>query len=241
MKKILVVDDDELLRRVLVSDFARRGYEVCEAGDGAQALEWLARKSFDLVISDVKMPKMDGAELLTTIREIYQEVPVFIFVTGFTEMSLEEAYNKGACALFSKPFNRQNFLKAVEWNLLPTLERWKEPIPRLSTDFRIEMTLKNTNQTVQGQMLNIGRGGMFVSMEAPFPAVGETLEFHIFFNHAAAIQLSGQGIIRWVRSQSSSGRSGGCGIEFLNFADNSMPEVIRLIETFKPLSFTPEI
>ncbi len=240
-KKILIVDDDQLLRQVLANDFVRRGYDVVEAGDGSQALKCIEQEKVDLVISDVRMPKIGGVELLTTIRQQHGEIPVFMFITGFSELTLEDAYHKGASALFPKPFNRKNFLKAVEWVLLPTIEKWREPVPRLSTDFEIEMILAKTSRSINGQMLNIGQGGMFVSMESPLPEVGETLEFKILFQQVSTIQLTGQGVVRWLRHQSTSGGLAGCGIEFLNLYENSVPEVIRLIEAFKPFAVMSEI
>ncbi len=236
-KKILIVDDDDLLRQVLANDFVRRGYDVDQACDGSQALELLGRQKFDLVISDVQMPRLSGVELLTQIRQRSEEIPVFMFVTGFSELTLEDAYHKGANALFSKPFNRKNFLKAVDGILLPSPEPPKEAAPWLSTDFEIEMMLKKTPQSVRGQMLNIGQGGMFVSLDTPqLPGVGETLDFKILFQQVSAIQITGQGIVRWVRGKSTSGPLPGCGIEFLNLDNNDIPEAAHLIEAFKPLN-----
>jgi len=234
-KKILVVDDDELLRQLLANDFVRRGYDVTQAGDGAQALELLGRQKFDLVISDVKMPRLGGVELLTAIRRRPEEIPVFMFITGFSELTLEDAYHKGANALFSKPFNRKNFLKAVDGVLQPIPEPKHAPAPQLLTDFEVELTLKQSPQSVRGQMLNIGQGGMFVGMEAPLPGIGNTLDFKILFQQVSSIQVTGHGIVRWLQDQPISGRLAGCGIEILNFDDSDNPEAARLIETFKPL------
>jgi CheY-like chemotaxis protein/Tfp pilus assembly protein PilZ len=240
VKKILIVDDDPIMRQVLRSDFTRRGFAVTEAGDGLQALEKLNEKVFDLIISDVRMPKFSGVELLNQVRKLYGELPIFMFVTGFSELSLEEAYAQGASALFPKPFNRQNFLRAIEWALLPKNEKSKESLPPLSTDFEIELYLKGSLEVVKGRMLNIGRGGMFVSMDSSMPATGDTLEFKISFQQDAPLQLTGQGIVRWMRSQMSVGRPSGCGIEFLEFDRNCMPEVAKIIEAFKPLPLNPE-
>ena len=66
--RILIVDDEEHIRRILSLMLSSEGYEVAEAGDGASALELFASEVFDLVILDLRMPDMDGIEVLTRLR-----------------------------------------------------------------------------------------------------------------------------------------------------------------------------
>jgi CheY-like chemotaxis protein/Tfp pilus assembly protein PilZ len=236
VKKLLIVDDDASLRQVLKTDFTRRGYEVMEACNGAEALERLVENMVDLIISDVRMPKVDGVELLHEVRKRYGDLPVFMFITGFSELSLDQAYAQGASALFPKPFNRKNFLEAITWALLPLEDRNQEPLARLSTDFEIDFTLSTSGQSVSGRMLNIGNGGMFVSTDFALPKVGDSLDFTLLFKQDAPLQLKGQGVIRWFRSEPAPGRPSGYGVEFLKLDRNCTPEVIKIIDAFQPLS-----
>lgn len=104
-KRILVVDDEENLRRVTQLKLQQAGYEAMTASDGAQALEVLARHPRDLVLTDLKMPGMSGIELLERVKADYPEV-VVIMVTAFgTIESAVEAMRLGAYDYMIKPVN----------------------------------------------------------------------------------------------------------------------------------------
>src|SRR5665647_200205 len=111
---ILIVDDEELLREALAFDFRRRGYNVILAGSGKEALAFLEKNHVNVVISDVRMPNGNGLELLAAIKKRNVFLPVVMLITGFADLSLEEAYNLGADAVFPKPFDRQALQAAVE-------------------------------------------------------------------------------------------------------------------------------
>ena len=104
-KRILVVDDEENLRRVTQLKLHQAGYEAMTACDGAQALELLPRNPQDLVITDLKMPGMSGMELLRKIREEYPEVIVIVVTAFGTVESAVEAMKLGAFDYIIKPVN----------------------------------------------------------------------------------------------------------------------------------------
>jgi two-component system NtrC family response regulator len=102
-RRILVVDDDESLRRVTQVQLQQSGYDVTAASDGNEALAVLERFSADLVITDLKMPRMSGLELLGRIRSDYPEI-VIIMVTAFgTIENAVEAMRAGAYDYITKP------------------------------------------------------------------------------------------------------------------------------------------
>jgi DNA-binding NtrC family response regulator len=95
-RKILVVDDDDFSRRPVCETLKRRGYVVEETSDGASALDMLAKDGFDLVISDFKMPGMNGVELLEKIRKMDLDVP-FLIMTAYGTIDIAvDAVKKGA-------------------------------------------------------------------------------------------------------------------------------------------------
>jgi len=105
--RLLIVDDEESMREVLTILLQREGYEVDCAGDGAQALRRLKDQSFDLVITDIKMPQVSGLELLAHIRERFPETLV-IMVTAFsTTEEAVEAMKLGAYDYITKPFKNE--------------------------------------------------------------------------------------------------------------------------------------
>ena len=76
-RRILVIDDNDLFRESIVETLRRKGYELVSAKDGPEALGILKGASFDLAISDMKMPGMSGIELLEQIRKFNTEIPFF--------------------------------------------------------------------------------------------------------------------------------------------------------------------
>jgi DNA-binding NtrC family response regulator len=110
--KILVVDDEEMMRDFLLEVFAE--HEPLGAADGEEALELLAQQSFDLVISDLKMPGVDGLELLRRIKERDQGTEVII-ITGFaSRQTASDCVTAGAAEFLRKPFTINQIKKAVD-------------------------------------------------------------------------------------------------------------------------------
>lgn len=114
--KILVVDDDHNLLELLDDTLTTIGYGAVGAVDAFEALEKLKEQRFDLVISDIRMPGMDGFELLREIRESYPGLPV-LFITG---VELPEAIEKAAPDGFLlKPFRISHIERLIEDCLTP--------------------------------------------------------------------------------------------------------------------------
>lgn len=117
--RILVVDDEESIREFLEIMLKKEGYEVTCAEDGLKGKELLAKKSFDMVISDLQMPNMTGIELLKHVKDTYPDL-VFMLITAFgTTESAVEAMKMGAYDYITKPFkidevriNIQNALRS---------------------------------------------------------------------------------------------------------------------------------
>ncbi len=105
---ILVVDDEELYRRSLQRILQRVGHQVSEAQDATEALNAISDQPFDLVLVDLKMPGLNGIELVRQIRDINPDLPC-IMVTGFgTPESSVDALRAGAFWYLEKPFDQSN-------------------------------------------------------------------------------------------------------------------------------------
>jgi len=110
---ILIAEDDRNLRRVLRAMLSREGYEVAEAQDGAAAASFLAAQRADALVSDIRMPKMDGLALFRHCRERHPELPV-ILVTAYGRIEdAVEAMRGGAFDYISKPFDETELLRVV--------------------------------------------------------------------------------------------------------------------------------
>ena len=103
--KILIVDDEVRIRKLVRDFLVREGYEVYEAGDGEEAIDvYYKKKNFDLIILDVMMPKMDGYEVLKEIRSDSQ-VPVIMLTAKSAEEDELQGFSCGVDEYISKPFS----------------------------------------------------------------------------------------------------------------------------------------
>ncbi|HNT57764.1 MAG TPA: sigma-54 dependent transcriptional regulator [Syntrophales bacterium] len=117
MAHILIIDDEERMRHLLSIMLGRRGYRVSQAADGLEGLEKIKAEPFDMVISDIKMPRMDGMELLERMTEENLTCPV-VFITAFATIdSAVDAMRQGAVDYVTKPFEEERILLTVERTL----------------------------------------------------------------------------------------------------------------------------
>ncbi|MFZ7111137.1 MAG: sigma-54-dependent transcriptional regulator [Desulfatiglandales bacterium] len=115
MSRILIVDDEERMRHLLSMMLEGKGYKVSQAGDGLEALEMLNQDNYDMVITDIKMPRMTGLELLEHVKPM--QIPV-VFITAFATVdSAVEAMRLGAVDYITKPFEEERILITVEQTL----------------------------------------------------------------------------------------------------------------------------
>ena len=117
MARILVVDDEQKMRHLLSIMLGRVGYHAEQAGDGMEALEMIKATPFDMVITDIKMPRMDGLTLLKNIMKMDIPPPV-VFITAYATVdSAVEAMRQGAVDYINKPFEEDRILLTVEKTL----------------------------------------------------------------------------------------------------------------------------
>lgn len=118
MARILVVDDQEMMRDSLATTLAREGHEVVAAGDGAAAVTRLSSGTrFDLLITDLKMPRMTGMELLAEVKKLRPELPVVLMTAFATVSTAVEAMKLGAYDYIQKPFDGDEIRMLVDRTL----------------------------------------------------------------------------------------------------------------------------
>ena len=149
VQKILVVDDEARMRK-LVSDFlVREGYEVLEAANGEEAMDlFYADKEIVLIILDVMMPKMDGWQALREIRESSQ-VPVIMLTARADERDELKGFDLGVDEYVTKPFSPRTLVARVNAILRRTAsheENWISPRTRSpSTESRLSSASRNSS------------------------------------------------------------------------------------------------
>jgi DNA-binding NtrC family response regulator len=115
--KILVIDDDESIRKTIATILEEKGYIVDTASSGREAIEKSRVNFYNLALIDIRLPDMEGTKLLPQLRETVPKM-IKIIVTGYPSLqNAVEAVNKGADSYIMKPFNVDAVLKTIEEHL----------------------------------------------------------------------------------------------------------------------------
>jgi len=114
-KRVLVVDDEDNIRSILIRTLMAEGYDVTGASSGAEAVAKVEDDTFDVLISDVRMPGMDGLETVRAIKARQPDI-IAMMASGVSEQEIAqaEAIAAGAIAYFTKPFTLDDLLKTLE-------------------------------------------------------------------------------------------------------------------------------
>ena len=113
MIRILLAEDDSAMRTYLARALENAGYEVVAVDRGTEALPWLTRDKFDLLLSDIVMPEMDGIELAQRCNEVSPETKV-MFITGFAGVTLRASREAPQARVLSKPFHLRDLVMEVQ-------------------------------------------------------------------------------------------------------------------------------
>ena len=115
-RKILIVDDEEVIRKFLKIHLAKLGYEVKEAGDGEQAIEQLGKDNFDLLICDILMPKKNGWEVIKEAKSNpkTKDMPVIVLTAKNEDTDMFKGYDLGANYYMTKPFSKAQLLYGLQ-------------------------------------------------------------------------------------------------------------------------------
>jgi len=115
-KRVLIADDEEIIRKFLRINLLKWGYEVKEAVDGLQALEQLGKDNYDLLICDILMPNKNGWELLKEVRSNpkTEDIPVIFLTAKNEESDMFKGYELGANYYITKPFTKDQLLYGLK-------------------------------------------------------------------------------------------------------------------------------
>jgi CheY-like chemotaxis protein len=215
LKHVLIVDDEPDLITILGVILKKTGrYRASGASNGKKALEFLSQDaSIDLVLTDIRMPQMDGIELMEKIKEINLESPLVMFITGLTDFSIDKVYDAGACGFISKPFDWAQIIAAVDDAL--------KPKPFCNRPYKEEDIKIN----IESEDFELGRGGVLVT-SPQLAEVGDLVRFNIEFKEGEFKKIEGIGEVIWQRKLKQGINS--FGIKFFNLN----PEIETLLYKF---------
>ncbi|MFC1684499.1 response regulator [Pseudomonadota bacterium] len=113
--KVLVVDDSSSMRLAVTTTLSTVGYHVQEACDGLEALKLVNQNMFDLILTDINMPNMDGFGLIEAVRDLdaYKFVPILTLTTQSDKVSRQRAKKAGATGWIVKPFTSERLTEVM--------------------------------------------------------------------------------------------------------------------------------
>jgi len=232
--RVLVVDDESMLLDIFREWLEEEHCRVLTAGDGAIALKVLQDNHVDVIVSDVRMPVMDGILLLRNLttcsgmsRSDYP--PKMIFISGFTDLEPREAYGLGVETILQKPVKREQFVGAVQKTLRSPEERWAEPAA--PGGLHLAVRLPRAVAALEQGRIAFGQGGFCVRCTPPF---GEgRVRFDLEFEGEKA-SFGGYGLIRWTDPNEDL-----LGVEISNLDESCLGWAIDLITANADSSYIP--
>ncbi len=180
--RVLVVDDEAVLRQIYAKWLRKVGYgEVWEAGDGEEALAIVAAHPIDVLITDVRMPVMDGVTLVRRLAALGRRISCIVFVSAFGDVDAREMYRLGVEAFLSKPFRLEELATALDAALADRETLWTsrlEIAPRQEAVFDVAWAQPpeaNPAAELQDDWMEersprpfrLGRGGFSADTEEP--------------------------------------------------------------------------
>lgn len=221
VKRVLVVDDEDELRELLVEELTFAGFRAGAAANGNAALAVLADAvddPYDFVLSDVRMPDGNGVELLDKLRARWPESPPLAFYSGYSDVQGDEAFDKGAVAVFPKPSETREIIDSIRWHLRPRRERWRMSSVEAGRA-ALERELPPLAEALESGALRFGAGGLFLRGAAGAPVVGRTVVFRF---RLGDFPFEGAAVCRWARSADLPGLPAGMGLELLALTGPSL-------------------
>ena len=228
---LLVVDDEPYYCEITTEWFEREGCRVLTAENGVEALPLLEKKKVDAIITDIRMPRMDGIELARRLKARGAYTPTAVALTGFSDLSSRDAYDLGIETQLSKPVSRKTLVSAVQKALTDREELWALPFQPGRRQL-LEAKFDSLRAALDERLIAFGRGGFCLKSEGTFPE-DSAIEFHLSFE-AEQQSIVGQGTVRWVAEMEQA-----VGIEIDRVQEKGRPWLAHLTRQNPTYSFIP--
>jgi CheY-like chemotaxis protein len=227
---ILFVEDEPFLRESMGAWLGQKAGSVFCAEHGEAAIKILTGSKVDLLLSDVRMPVMDGITLVKKVWESGWGHPAVILITGFSDLTLREAYEMGVDDIVEKPIDRDELLRALQHSLARPDELWSAA-PAAAPATKLHTSFPSLPAALAEQRLAFGRRGFCIKSPCPLPE--GPVAFAVEFKDDGRV-LSGQGVVRWTAPQERQ-----AGIEITVLDDASRNYVLDLVKRNAPIAFIP--
>ena len=228
---LLVVDDEPEFCGIVAGWFEREGSRVLAAYNGARALELLQSNSVHAIVTDIRMPEMDGRELVKRARAFGQYKPATVSISGFSDLTAREAYDLGIEEQLAKPVQRKALLSAVRKSLTDREELWAEPFRAMNAP-TIRLQFESLSTATRKKQISFGHGGFCLSSRLVFPEAS-AIGFELSFQEEGQL-LNLQGITRWSARDEQL-----AGIEILRVGEQGRAWAAALARANQTFSFIP--
>ncbi len=236
--KVLIVDDEPEVGEVLADHLSSRGLECLTVNESPTVLHKISEFTPDVILSDIRMPGLDGITLLKEIRKFYKYKPVVLFMTGYSEYNKEECMNEGAADFFTKPVDFDRLFFVIMEHFIET------PIEK-NRFLRIDDTIDSViNEKYDVRVTNIGFGGVFIPL--PEEAMLNDEKLVVGKSIGMSFQLEdnptnilAKGEIVWVRYNQKMNLLPGVGVKFTHLDSNHREILENYIRENKVFSFVP--
>lgn len=240
---VLIVDDEIELAEIMKLSFQESGHNVQLASNGIEALNIIETNQFDVVLSDVRMPVLDGVHLLEELRQRDPEYPPLVLMTAYSYVSSEDAFEHGASGVLQKPCSASEVIHTIERSAANRLSKWrKHDDDKINPTGEFEASFPSFELAKEHKIISLARGGLFVGVPpGNLPEIGEVVRFSFTFENGKLSSLKGVGQVRWVRSTvTDSELPTGCGMEILRLDDSCLEDVVREIDQSKEKAYIPK-
>jgi CheY-like chemotaxis protein len=226
--KILLVDDTKLFLKLEQEYLKQSSVVVLTAGNGLQALKVARNDRPDLIIMDLNMPEMDGAQCCAAIKADpeLRTIPVILVTTAGMEESVDQCWKAGCDGFLTKPIDRKAFLDMGR-KFIPHINRRERRVPtRLKVLFRIE-----NRENDYGTCVDISSQGVYIAWAGDVQ-VDEKVEVSMLVSGTSADLVEGWGRVSWVNAGAVRRKQKlpeGFGVEFLSVPEDSRALIRRFL------------
>jgi FixJ family two-component response regulator len=247
---VLVIDDEVDICELISEELTRRGMKVYCFSNPSEALRSLPSIKLDVIISDIRMPGMNGLELLKEIRKTHHYFPSILFVSGFSKnAALDQIMDMGAIALLEKPIDMNRLFNLI-------MEQFIDDMKERSRYMRLERHIPTViNEKFHMGIGTIGFGGVFIPKTDPLHLgvtgspnsagsiyenldVGSLVSFQFQLGQDEGT-ISAVGEVAWKRSLSKDGLPPGMGVKFVQISDHDRDKILDFARLNCILSFIP--
>jgi len=227
---ILVVDDDNGLRESLTLFFKALKFTTFAAKSGNEAIGVIKQNpSIQIVLSDIRMADGNGIDFLKEVRKSFHRELKFFLMTGFDDLTLENAYAYGVDGFFSKPFSIGTVRDCIQQSFLKKNHLWsRRPA---NSDITVKRNYPGFLSMCQANDISFGRSGVFFAMKFDQPRLGDMCSFQIELKDLKPCRvIAGFGVVRWVRKEAVGDLPAGIGVEIIYLSQDCREHLIEFMD-----------